>query len=175
MSGHSHWSEIKHQKAIIDKKRARIFSKLLIAISSAAKNEPNPDFNPRLRSAVEKAREFNVPSDNIARAIKRASEVGKELNELLFEAYGPGGAALLISALSDNSNRTVQEIKTELNENGGKWAEPGSVRWAFEKVGEDWSPKFSAAISSDEKIKMENLVSALMENNAVQDVFINAQ
>ncbi len=175
MSGHSHWSGIKHQKAITDKKRAQIFSKLLIAISAAAKSEPDPGFNPRLRSAVEKAREFNVPSDNIARAIKRASEAGKELDELLFEAYGPGGAALLISAVSDNSNRAVQEIKTILNENGGKWAEPGSVRWAFEKVGEGWSPKFSAAIPPDEKEKIEKLISALMEQDAVQDIFTNAQ
>ncbi len=175
MSGHSHWSGIKHQKEITDKKRAQIFSKLLTAISAAAKSEPNPDFNPRLRSAVLKAREFNVPSDNIARAVKRASEAEKELEELLFEAYGPGGAALLVSALSDNSNRAVQEIKTILSENDGKWAEPGSVRWAFEKVGEGWSPKFSAVLPPEEKIKMEKLVAALMEHDAVQDVFTNAQ
>jgi len=175
MSGHSHWSGIKHQKEITDKKRAQIFSKLLMAVSAAAKTEPNPDFNPRLRSAIEKAREFSVPSDNIARAIKRASEAGKELEELLFEAYGLGGAALLIFALSDNVNRVVQEIKTILNENGGKWAEPGSVRWAFEKIADGWSPKFSSTLPPDEKIKMEKLVSAIMEHDAVQDVFTNAQ
>lgn len=175
MSGHSHWSGIKHQKEITDKKRAKIFSKLLIAISAAAKNEPNPDFNPRLRSAVEKAREFNVPTDNIARAIKRATEAGGELEELLFEVYGPGGAALLISSLSDNSNRAVQEVKTILNENGGKWAEPGSVRWAFEKISEGWSPKFSTTLSPEEKVKMEKLVSALLEQTDVQDVFTNTQ
>lgn len=175
MSGHSHWSGIKHQKEITDKKRAGVFSNLLVAISAAAKSEPNPDFNPRLRSAIEKAREFNVPSDNIARAVKKAAEAGKETEELLFEAYGPGGTALLIFALSDNSNRAVQEIKTILNENGGKWADPGSVRWAFEKVGEGWSPKFSATLPPDEKTKMEKLVTAIMEHDAVQDVFTNAQ
>lgn len=175
MSGHSHWSGIKHQKEITDKKRAQVFSKLLVAISAAAKSEPNPDFNPRLRSAVEKAKEFNVPSDNIARAVKKASEAGKELEELIFEAYGPGGAALLISAFSDNSNRAVQEIKTTLNENDGKWAEPGSVRWAFEKIGEGWSPKFETTIPPDEKIKMEKLVASLMELDFVQDIFTNSQ
>src|SRR5277367_2681385 len=128
MSGHSHWAGIKHKKEITDQKRAKVFSKLLTLISAAAKTETNPDFNPRLRTAVAKAREATVPADTIDRAIKKASEEG-DLDELLFEAYGPGGSAILAEALSDNRNRTVQEIKLILKEQNGKWAESGSVQW----------------------------------------------
>ena len=176
MSGHSHWSGIKHQKAITDKKRAQIFSKLLVAISAAAKTETNPDFNPRLRTAVEKAREANVPAENITRAIKRASDQNKKLDELLFEAYGPGGSAILISAISDNSNRTEAEIKHILNENGGKWAEPGSVKWAFEVAGaakNEWAPKFPMQISKDDSQKLEALIEKLLDRDDVQEVFTN--
>src|SRR5271154_7173559 len=98
MSGHSHWAGIKHKKEITDKKRAKIFSKLLKAISAAAKGEQNPDFNPRLRTSVATAREANIPADTIERAIKKASE-GKLLEELTYEAYGPGGSAILIEVL----------------------------------------------------------------------------
>ena len=134
MSGHSHWAGIKHKKEITDQKRAKVFSKLLAFISAAAKTEPNPDFNPRLRTAIATAKEMAVPQDNIERAIKKASEAGNNLEELLFEAYGPGGIAILIEAVSDNKNRAVQEIKTILKDHNGKWADSGSVQWAFEKT-----------------------------------------
>ncbi len=135
MSGHSHWAGIKHKKEATDQKRGKVFSKLLAAVSAAAKSEPNPDFNPRLRTAILKAREASVPQENIERAVKHAAEAGANLEELTFEAYGPGGIAIMIEAISDNKNRTVQEIKTVLKESGGKWAESGSVRWAFEPRG----------------------------------------
>lgn len=175
MSGHSHWAGIKHQKEITDKKRAKIFSKLLVAISVAARKEPDPNFNPRLRTAVQKAREASVPADNIDRAIKKTSDPSGALEELLFEAYGPGGAALLISAISDKSNRTVQEVKNVLNENCGKWAEPGSVKWAFEPArgGESWTAKFPLSLSKEDKEKLENLISALEDLDDVQEVFTN--
>lgn len=140
MSGHSHWAGIKHKKEIADQKRGKVFSKLLSAISVAAKPEPNPDFNPRLRTAVEKAKGAGVPSDNIERAVKRALESGQNLEELTFEAYGPGGVAILIEAVSDNRNRAVAEIKKILSDSGGKWAEAGSVRWAFDKIADTRRP-----------------------------------
>src|SRR5579864_153859 len=112
MSGHSHWAGIKHKKEITDQKRGKVFSKLLAAISAAAKPEPNPEFNPRLRTAILKAKEASVPQENIEHAIKRAAEAGAALEELTFEAYGPGGVAIIIHAISDNRNRTVQEIKS---------------------------------------------------------------
>ncbi len=175
MSGHSHWSGIKHQKEITDKKRGVVFSKLLTAISVAAKTEADPNFNPRLRTAIEKAKEMSVPQENIERAIKRASESGASLEELLFEAYGPGGAAILISAASDNSNRVVQEVKKILNNHSGKWAEPGSVAWGFEKSADGWTPKFPIDTNAADSEKLSRLKNALLENDDVQEVYTNAK
>jgi YebC/PmpR family DNA-binding regulatory protein len=177
MSGHSHWAGIKHKKEATDQKRGKVFSKLLAAVSAAAKTEPNQDFNPRLRTAVTKAREASVPQENIDRAIKRAAEPDTNLEELVFEAYGPGGAAILVEAISDNRNRTVQEIKTVLRDRGGKWAESGSVRWAFEPVVGDergWKAKFPQEIPGEEQKELDALVDALLENDDVQKVFTNA-
>jgi YebC/PmpR family DNA-binding regulatory protein len=173
MSGHSHWSGIKHKKETTDQKRGKVFSKLLALISAAARTEPNPDFNPRLRTAIAKAKEAAVPAENIERAIKRASEAGEGLDELLFEAYGPGGAALIIEAISNNRNRAVQEVKTILKDHNGKWAESGSVQWAFEKTADGWTAKFPQEISDDDKLKLSALVEALEDNDDVQDIFAN--
>jgi YebC/PmpR family DNA-binding regulatory protein len=177
MSGHSHWAGIKHKKEITDHKRGKIFSKLLVLISAAAKTEPNPDFNPRLRTAITKAKEMSVPQDNIDRAVKRASEAGVDMEELLFEAYGPGGSALLIEAVSDNKNRAVQEIKLVLKEHNGKWAETGSVRWAFESTpgSEDgnWKPKFLQDLPEEERPALVSLIEELEDNDSVQNVHTN--
>lgn len=176
MSGHSHWAGIKHKKGITDQKRGKVFSKLLAAISAAAKSEPNPDFNPRLRTAILKAKEATVPQENIDRAIKRASEAGDALEELIFEAYGPGGIAIMIEAVSDSRNRTVQEIKMILKEHGGKWAESGSVRWAFDATSEGgFKAKFPQALGGEDKNKLGVLVEALEDNDDVQKVFTNAE
>jgi YebC/PmpR family DNA-binding regulatory protein len=178
MSGHSHWSGIKHKKEITDKKRAKIFSKSLKLISAAARTEPNPDFNPRLRTAVAKAREAGVPTETIDRAIKRAADPAEKLEELLYEAYGSRGAAILITAISDNRNRTAQEIKTVLRDHNGKWAESGSVQWAFElTAGEEWGEwkaRFPQDIADgEEKQKLADLLDALEENDDVQNVYTN--
>ena len=182
MSGHSHWAGIKHKKEITDQKRAKVFSKLLALISAAAKTEPNPDFNPRLRTAIGAAKEMAVPQDNIERAIKKASEAGNDLEELLFEAYGPGGIAILIEAVSDNKNRTVQEIKTILKDNNGKWADSGSVQWAFKKATDPsaplgtggYEPKFPQDIPESDAEKLVALIEALHEDDSVQNVYTNA-
>lgn len=176
MSGHSKWSTIKHKKEATDQKRGKVFSKLLAAISAAAKSEPNPDFNPRLRTAVEKARGASVPADNIERAIKKASDASQALEELTFEAYGPGGVAILIEAISDSRNRTVAEVKKIINECGGKWAESGSVTWAFEResVSADWKPKFTQELGEEDKNKLKDFIDALEEHDDVQKVYTNA-
>jgi YebC/PmpR family DNA-binding regulatory protein len=181
MSGHSHWAGIKHKKEITDQKRGKTFSKLLALISAAAKTEPNPDFNPRLRTAIATAKEMTVPQDNIERAIKKASEAGNNLEELLFEAYGPGGIAILIEAVSDNKNRAVQEIKTTLKDYNGKWAESGSVQWAFEKGSPStplgaggYQPKFPQNIPEADAEKLVTLIEALHDNDNVQNVYTNA-
>ncbi len=176
MSGHSHWAGIKRKKEISDHKRGQVFSKLLNAISIAARNEPNPDFNPRLRTAVEKAKENHVPQDNIERAIKRASE-DKNLEELIIEAYGPEGTAILIEAISDNKNRTIGEIKIIFDENGAKMAEPGSARWLYEQVktesGLIWREKFKQPVSPEAEQKIQKLIEELLEQNEVQEVYVN--
>ena len=136
MSGHSKWSTIKHKKGIKDQKRGKIFSKLVRQIQIAARKDPNPETNSALRLVIEKAKEVNMPSNNIERAIKKASgadKEGQQLKEVTLEAYGPSGSALLIEAITDNRNRTVAEIKHILERNGGHLAEKGSVLWLFEK------------------------------------------
>lgn len=174
MSGHSKWSQIKHQKGAADLKRGQVFSKLLKAIAIAAKNESNPQFNPRLRSAIEKAKENNVPQENIERAISRASEE-KNLEDLVIEAYGPEGVQLLIEAVTDNRNRTISEIKHLLTEQNGKMANPGSVLWAFQKNESGWQAKFPKKISDLAKEKLNQLVAALEEHENVQKVITNTQ
>lgn len=183
MSGHSKWKQIKHQKEAADKKRGRLFSKLLQAVTIAAKSDPkakraqHPQFNPRLRAAIEKAKEWNVPAENIERAVKRASERGEALEELTLEGYGPGGIALIVTAITDNSNRTIPEIKKIFSEHGAKWAEPGSVRWAFTPPasgGGEWQAKFPRSAGREEREKLEMLISDLEAHEDVQAVYHNA-
>lgn len=175
MAGHSHWKQIKEHKGDADKKRGVLFSKLVKAISAAAKTEPNPQFNPRLRTAIETARENSVPQENIERAIKKASSDEIILEEMFMEAYAPGGIALLIKAITDNTNRTVQETKAILKEFGGKWAEPGSVRWAFNEDGSsEPTPKFPQNIPESDKNTIQSLINALLEHEDIQNVYHNA-
>ena len=189
MSGHSKWKTIKHKKETADQKRGQIFSKLINAISIAAREEPNPQFNARLRAAIEKAKENKVPQENIERAINRASE-DKNLEELIIEAYGPEGAAILIEAITDNKNRTIAEIKKILSDNNAKFAEAGSVRWAFEQAwGQTqtdaekgprgsapmgWQAKFKQEISEEAREKLQELIAELEEHDAVQGVYTNS-
>jgi len=137
MSGHSHWSSIKHKKAMEDQKRGKIFSKLSRAISVAAKEGTNPEINPKLKQAIEEAKRFNLPKENIERAIKRGfGEVGGEkLEEVSYEAFGPGGISMIIEGITDNKNRTLGEVKHILQKYGGKLADSGAVKWLFEKRG----------------------------------------
>jgi len=174
MAGHSHWAGIKHKKEAEDKKRSKIFSKILAAITAAAKSDPNPEFNPRLRSLIEKAKDAKVPQENIEKAIKRAKESGNAYEELILEAYGPGSAAILIEAATDNKNRTISEIKSILNELGAKWAESGSVRWAFEEKDNKWEAKFKIDLSEEDKNKLEKLLSELKEQDDILEIYTNA-
>jgi len=138
MSGHSHARTIKHQKNITDQKRGQMFSKMARVISVAVKQGgPNPGTNSKLRLAFEMAKEANMPKENIERAIKRASgeAEGEKLEEVLFEAYGPGGIAIIIEGITDNKNRTLGEIKQVLNQNNGKLVGEGSVKWMFQRKG----------------------------------------
>jgi YebC/PmpR family DNA-binding regulatory protein len=176
MAGHSKWKQIKHKKEITDKKRGQLFAKLLNAIRLAAKNEPNPDFNPRLRTAIEKAKEAQVPQENIERALKQSNN--ESLEEVIIEAYGPGGSALIIEAVTDNRHRTINEIKSILSDWGAKFSEPGSVRWLFTKSStnnqSDWQANFKQELKEDDRQKLNELIKALEEHDDVQKVFTNA-
>lgn len=138
MSGHSKWAQIKHKKALTDAKKGKLFSKMARVISVAAKERgTDPATNPKLRMAMDAARSAGMPKENIARAIDRAAGAGakENLEEVNYEAYGPGGAALLIFGVTDSKNRTTNEIKHILSENDGKLAAEGSVGWMFKKRG----------------------------------------
>ena len=137
MSGHSHFSSIKHKKAIEDEKRGRIFSKFSKMISVAVKDGADPDSNSRLRQVLDEAKNFNMPKDKIERAIKRGTgEIdGGKLEEITYEAFGPGGIAVIIECITDNRNRALAEIKHILQKYNGKLAESGSVKWLFERKG----------------------------------------
>ncbi len=139
MGGHSHWSQIKRQKGAADAKRGQVFTKLGREITVAARQGGgDPEGNARLRLAVQKARESNMPLDTIERAIKRGSgqlDDGTELIEATYEAYGPNGVAILMEVVTDNRNRTVSELRATLSRAGGTLAENGSVAWVFESKG----------------------------------------
>jgi YebC/PmpR family DNA-binding regulatory protein len=138
MSGHSKWHSIKHKKAAIDSKRGRAFTKYIKEITIAARiGGGDVDGNPRLRKAILDAKTLNMPADNIKRAImKGTGELeGGQLEEILYEGYGPNGVALLAEVVTDNRNRTVSEIRHVFSKNGGNMGEAGSVAWMFSKKG----------------------------------------
>lgn len=137
MSGHSKWSTIKHKKSATDKKRGDVFSKMARVITIAAKSGGDIETNYTLRSAVEKAKNLNMPKDNIERAIKKGTGelAGEQLEEILMEAYGPSGTALLVEVVTDNRNRSTSEVRHILSKNNGKLATSGSVQWLFGRQG----------------------------------------
>lgn len=138
MAGHSKWAQIKRKKGVTDAKRGQLFTKLGRELAVAARQGGgNPDENPALRLAIERARQNNMPKDNIQRAIDRATNAADaaQLEEIRYEAYGPGGAALLIDSLTDNRNRTVSEVRSALTRAGANMAESGAVAWIFEQKG----------------------------------------
>lgn len=177
MSGHSKWSTIKHKKALTDAKKGKVFSKTAHMITLAARKGENPDMNPDLRLAIEKAKEVNMPKDNIEKAIKRGSGVEqKKLEEFLYEAYGPEGVAILIEGITDNKNRTSQEIKHLLGQNNSKMADPGSVLWMFDKKEKDWIPKYNIGFKEEKSKKsFEDLLEALSEQDDIQEIYSNVE
>jgi YebC/PmpR family DNA-binding regulatory protein len=138
MSGHSKWASIRHKKGAVDAKRGKVFSKLIKEITVAARlGGGDPEGNPRLRVAIQAAKAQNMPKDNIVRAIKKGTGelAGTSYEEYNYEAYGPGGVALMMNCLTDNRNRTIADIKHIFERHGGNLGEPGCVSWIFEKKG----------------------------------------
>ena len=166
MAGHSKWKNIKHAKAATDAKRGAVFTKLIREITVAAKGGGDPDGNPRLRTAIDAARAQSMPKDNIDRAIKKgtAELEGVEYIDVTYEAYGPGGVALMIQALTDNATRTVADIRAKLSRNGGNLGTTGSVAFMFDRKGRMYLPA-----TGDEDAMMEVALDAGASDFARED------
>src|SRR5229473_1769021 len=146
MSGHSKWATIKHKKAATDAKRGKAFTRLIKEIQIAARSGGDPDGNPRLRTAILAAKNVSMPADNIKKAVMRGTGEleGGQIDEVMFEGYGPGGAAVLVMVATDNRNRTVSEIRHVFSKNGGNLGEQGSVSWMFERKSQILIPQEKA-------------------------------
>ena len=167
MAGHSKWANIQHRKGAQDKKRGKLFTKLIREITVAAKmGGGDPDANPRLRMAIDKAKGQSMPKDNIERAVKRgAGELdGAEYTEMRYEGYGPGGTAVMVDCLTDNKNRTVAEVRHAFSKFGGNLGADGSVNYLFNHVGQ-----ILFAAGADEEAVMEAAIEAGAEDVLVED------
>src|SRR5882762_3215231 len=194
MSGHSKWATIKHKKAALDAKRGKSFTRIIKEITIAARNGGDPDSNPRLRPAILAAKGASMPADNIKKAIMRGTGEleGGQIEEVMFEGYGPGGAAVLVNVATDNRNRTVSEIRHVFTKNGGNLGEQGSVSWMFERESHDavlaalhkagietvsaevaMIPKNLIKLEGKTADAMLRLSEALEEHDDVQSVFSN--
>lgn len=160
MAGHSKWANIKHRKARQDAKRGKIYTKLIRELTVAAKaGGGDPNDNPRLRLALEKANAANMPKDTIKRAIEKGSGTGEtgELEEIVFEGYGPGGVAILVETMTDNRNRTVSDVRHAFSKYGGNLGTDGSVSYLFKKLG---------IIHLSKNLSEENLMEVVIESGA---------
>jgi len=176
MSGHNKWSKIKRQKGATDAAKSKIFSKMAKLISTASRMAKGDVNSPTLRAAIEKAREYNMPNDNIDRSVKKGiGGEGEQMESITYESYGPGGSALIIEALTTNRNKAEQEIKHILSDNGFELATPGSALWAFKKENQEWMPTMTVPLSAEDEAVLEKLINDLEENEEVQDVYTNAE
>jgi len=175
MAGHSKWAKLKHTKGKTDAQKSKMFSKLVRFIAVEAKKSKGDRSSPGLRAAIEKARAENMPADNIDRAIDKAAGGGAELEAVQYEAYGPGGAAIIIEGYTDSRNRTVQDIKHLLAEHGGALATPGAAIWAFTKVDGKLEPTTTVPLSDEDGQKLSELLDALEEHDDVNEVYTNGE
>lgn len=175
MAGHSKWAQIKRHKGGEDAKRSKIFSKLSRLIATESKRVGGKTDSPSLRAIIETAKKENMPKDTIERALKKGvSGEGGEMFEVLYEAYGPGGSAILIECLTDNKNRTSQEIRHILSEHEGNLAGTGAAVWAFVKKEGIWEPAVAQELNEKDISSLYLLVEELERNDDVQNVSTNA-
>jgi len=176
MAGHNKWANIKRRKESVDAKKAERFSRHIKAIVAAAQTDANPETNLILKAAIGRARTDNLPWLTIERALNK-SQASIRREKIPYEAYGPEGTALIITTLTDNSNRTVAELRKILSDHGGKIAEPGSVLWSFQNdtgaTNRGWRPKFIQPLSEPGKKNLAALISALEHHTDVQTVISN--
>jgi YebC/PmpR family DNA-binding regulatory protein len=176
MSGHNKWAQIKRQKGKTDAAKSKIFGKLAKAITEEARRAGGNLSSPGLKTAIEKAKAENMPNDNIERAIKRA--IGNEteaMERIVYEAYGPGGSALIIEALTGNRNKAAQEVKFALSKHGFSLASIGSVTWAFQKNQTGWVPTSTVLLSEPDLEILTALIEEIESSDEVHEVFTNAE
>jgi|SRR3989344_3596958 len=175
MSGHNKWSQIKRQKGKTDAEKSKSFTKFARLITVESKKSGGNRTAPGLKATIEKARAANMPNENIERAIKKATEHGAVMESITYEAYGPGGCAIIIEVLTDNRNKASQEMKHTLSLNGFALAGIGAATWAFEKTAEGWVPKTTMPLGEEDLKMLEKLVGELEDNDDVQDVYTNVE
>lgn len=175
MSGHNKWSKIKHKKAATDAKKGKNFSKYSRLITLEAKKANGNKGAPGLTAVIERARKESMPNENIERAIQKGfGGEGDAMEEALYETYGPGGTAILITAVTDNPNRTSPEIKHLLSKAGYQLGVPGSATWAFAKTEDGYVPSTPIDLSEADGEKLATLIEVLEEHDDVQDVYTTA-
>lgn len=176
MSGHNKWSKIKRQKGASDAEKSKLFGKLVRYITVESKKAKGNVSSPGLKTAIDKAKASNMPNDTIDRAVKKGStDNSSQMESITYEAYGPGGSALVIEVLTDNRNKASQEIKHILSKHEASLASIGAATWAFEKQNNEWIPKTTTPIGEDDSKKLESLIGELEENDEIQDVYTNAE
>ncbi len=174
MSGHNKWSKIKRQKGDADAKRSKVFSRLSRLLTNESKKVGGNMTSPSLVAIMEMARKENMPKDNIERAVKKGTESGTaEMFPVTYEAYGPGGVAIIIEALTDNKNRTAAEIRHTLSKANLELATPGAASWAFTKQNGEWTPNSTVEISENDGEKLGTILDTLEESDDVQGVYTN--
>ncbi len=175
MSGHNKWSKIKHKKAAGDAAKSKVFSKHAALIAMESRKANGNIASPSLAAAIERAKKDSMPKENIDRAIAKGSgSDGAKLEEVMYEAFGPGGVAMIITAGTDNNNRTAPEIRHIFTKAGLQLGTPGSAAWAFTKTADGYVPQNPMELSDEDGEKLANLIEALEENDDVQDVYTTA-
>ncbi len=175
MSGHNKWSKIKHKKASSDAKKSKEFSKYSRLISTESRLVGGDISSPSLKMIIDKAKSINMPKENIERAVQKGVvDTDSPLEKVVYEAYGPGGVAIIIEALTDNRNRSAQEVKRALSLHGHVLAEIGSASWAFTKTVGEWTPTVTLALSPEDTEKLQLLIDDLEEIDDVTEVYSNA-
>jgi YebC/PmpR family DNA-binding regulatory protein len=173
MAGHNKWKQIKHQKAKTDAQKSKIFTKYARLISVEAKKVHGDMASPSLIAVIEKAKKENVPKDVIERAVKKSESSGA-MESISYEAYGPGGCAMIIEALTENRNKAAQEVKHILSKHGFALAGMGAASWAFTRNPDGtWTPNSTMDLSDEDLAILDALVDELDENDEVQEVFTN--
>ena len=176
MSGHNKFSKIKHLKAKTDAQKSKIFSKMVKLITMEVKKSKGVLTSPGVVSAIDRARKENVPNDTIERAVKKAStDNSAEMENIVYETYGPGGIAIMINVLTDNRNKASQEIKHILSGHSAELAAQGSASWAFTKTHDGWQANSTMPLEDADIESLGRLVEDLEANDDVQDVFTNAE